>query len=83
MNNVVNVSLNVPQSDVNFLNKLVEKMGWGMTQSQVTVSSPKDKVELAKRLYGCIQLPEDFDYKEELTVALTDCPLSKIVVGIN
>ena len=66
MNNVVNVSLNVPQSDVNFLNKLVEKMGWGMTQSQATASSPKEKVELAKRLYGCIQLPEDFDYKEEL-----------------
>jgi len=70
MNNMVNVSLNVPQSDVNFLNKLVEKMGWGMTQSQAKASSPTDKVELAKRLYGCIQLPEDFDYKEELTIAL-------------
>lgn len=63
MNNVVNVNLNVPQSDVNFLNKLVEKMGWGMTQSQTVTSSPKDKVELAKRLYDCIRLPEDFDYK--------------------
>ena len=72
MNSVVNVSLNVPQSDVNFLNKLVEKMGWGMTQSQTVASSPKDKVELAKRLYGCSQLPENFDYKEELTTALTD-----------
>ena len=72
MNNVVNISLNVPQSDVNFLSKLVEKMGWGMTQSQTVTSSPNDKVELAKRLYGCIRLPEDFDYKKELAAALTD-----------
>ena len=28
MDNVVNVSLNVPQSDVRFLSELVKKMGW-------------------------------------------------------
>ena len=50
MNNMVNVSLSVPQSDVDFLNKLVEKMGWGMTQSQAKASSPTDKVE---RAYSC------------------------------
>ena len=72
MNNVVNVNLNVPQSDVNFLSKLVKKMGWGMTQSQTVPSSAMDKMELVKRLYGCIQLPENFDYKEELTNALSD-----------
>lgn len=72
MSNIVNVSLNVPQSDVNFLNKLVKKMGWDMTQPQAVKSSQKDKVELAKRLYGCIQLPEDFDYKEELSISLAD-----------
>ena len=43
-----------------------------MTQSQVTVSSPKDKVELAKRLYGCVQLSDDFDYKRELEEALSE-----------
>ena len=72
MDNVVNINLNIPQSDVNFLSKLVEKMGWGMTQSQTVTSSPNDKVELAKRLYGCIQLPEDFDYKKEVASVLSD-----------
>lgn len=72
MDNVVNVSLNVPQSDVNFLTKLVEKMGWGMTKTQTAPSSPKDKLMVAKRLYGCIQLPEDFNYKESLATVLAD-----------
>lgn len=79
MDNVVNINLNIPRSDVHFLSELVKKMGWGMTQSQTVSSSMKDKVKLAQRLYGCIQLPEDFDYKKEVASVLSDkyrlCPM--------
>lgn len=71
MENVVNVNLNIPRSDVHFLNELVKKMGWGMVQSQPVAISAEDKVKLAQRMYGCVQLPEDFDYKEELAAALS------------
>ena len=66
MDNVVNINLNIPRSDVHFLSELVKKMGWGMTQAQSISSYSNDRVKLAERLYGCIELPEDFDYKEEL-----------------
>ena len=73
MENVVNVNLNVPKSDVHFLSELVKKMGWNMRQPQQHVAtSAKDKAKLAQRLFGCIQLSEDFDYKEELSAALSD-----------
>ena len=71
MENIINVNLNIPRSDVHFLSELVKKMGWGMVQSQSAVISAKDKVKLAQRMYGCVQLPEDFDYKEELAAALS------------
>ena len=71
MENVVNVNLNIPSSDVHFLSELVKKMGWGMAQSHPVTISAKDKVKLAQRMYGCVQLPEELDYKEELTVALS------------
>ena len=72
MDNVVNKNLNIPRSDVHFLSELVKKMGWGMTQAQSMSSYSNDRVKLAERLYGCIELPEDFDYKEELASALSD-----------
>lgn len=74
MDNVVNVNLNIPQSDIHFLSELVKKMGWGMKQSQSIPSSvkDKDKLRLAQRLYGSVQLPNDFDYKEELANVLSD-----------
>ena len=72
MDNVVNVNLNIPQSDVYFLTELVKKMGWGMEQPQKKMLSTKERLKLVQRLYGCIQVPEDFDYKEELTNVLAD-----------
>ena len=72
MDNIVNVNLNIPQSDIHFLSELVKKMGWGMKQSQSIPSSVKDKLRLAQRLYGSVQLPNDFDYKEELANVLSD-----------
>jgi hypothetical protein len=48
-------------------------MGWNMRQpKQHVATSAKDKAKLAQRLFGCIQLSEDFDYKEELSAALSD-----------
>ena len=72
MDDVVNVNLNIPQSDVHFLTELVKKMGWGMEQQQKKMLSTKERLKLVQLLYGCIQLPEDFDYKEELTNVLAD-----------
>ena len=72
MDNVVNVNLNIPQSDVHFLTELVKKMGWGMEQQQKKMLSTKERLKLVQLLYGCIQVPEDFDYKEELTNVLAD-----------
>ncbi len=65
----ININLTVPQADLRLLEKLSEKMGWKMTHK---VSSPTsvDKVALLQRLYGCIQLPDDFDYKAALSDAL-------------
>ena len=72
MDNVVNVNLNIPQSDVHFLTELVKKMGWGMEQQQKKMLSTKERLKLVQLLYGCIQVPKDFDYKEELTNVLAD-----------
>ena len=72
MDNVVNVNLNIPQSDIHFLSELVKKMGWGMKQSQSIPSSVKDKLRLAQRLYGSVQLPNDFAYTEERANVLSD-----------
>ncbi len=72
MDNVVNVSLNVPQSDVRFLSELVKKMGWGMTQSETQPMVTVNRAQLIQRLYGCVQLSDDFDYKRELEEALSE-----------
>ena len=65
----VNINLNVPQSDLHLLERLAEKMGWEMTR-KVSSSTSADKVALLQRLYGCIELPDDFDYKAALSDAL-------------
>lgn len=72
MDNVVNISLNVPQSDVHFLSELVKKMGWGMTQSETQPMGTVSRAQLIRRLYGCVQLSDDFDYKRELEEALSE-----------
>ncbi|WP_407393260.1 hypothetical protein [Methanobrevibacter sp.] len=32
--------------------------------------SVSQRKELVDKLYGCVQLPEDFDYKKELELAI-------------
>lgn len=67
----VNINLNVPQTDLQLLEKLADKMGWKMTRN-MAVPASEDKRPLLQRLYGCIQLPNDFDYKTALSDALTE-----------
>ncbi len=69
-----NVSLNVPMSDMRFFKDFVSKMGWDMTLRVNTIAVPKknEYEEAMERLAGCIQLPEDFDYKKELETILTE-----------
>lgn len=69
MKEVININLNIPQTDIGLLEKLAKKMGWGMTQSVVEPSST-DRLALLQRLYGCVNLPADFDYKTVVSEAL-------------
>lgn len=69
--NTVNIKLNIPQSDMHFLTKLVQKMGWGISSEDQASTPVADKLELTQRLYGSIQLPASFNYKQELSDALS------------
>lgn len=62
----MNVSVSLPQTEFALLKKMAKAMGWNLF-----VEQEKDSVNFANRnkvvekLYGCIQLPDDFDYKAE------------------
>ena len=58
------VYLDIPQNDIAFLKELVKKMGWKLHFQEPAIISTTDKS--VDELYGCIQLPKDFDYKKEL-----------------
>ena len=58
------VYLDIPQNDIAFLKELVKKMGWKLHFQKPAIISTTDKS--VDELYGCIQLPKDFDYKKEL-----------------
>ncbi len=69
--NTVNIKLNVPPSDIHFLTKLVQRMGWSISSEDQASTPVVDKLELTQRLYGSIQLPDSFNYKQELSDALS------------
>ena len=62
----MNVSVSLPQTEFALLKKMAKAMGWNLF-----VEQEKDSVNFANRnkvvekLYGCFQLPDDFDYKAE------------------
>lgn len=67
------VSLNIPQSDMDFLKELVKKMGWNMAlHEQKQEKGNVSKRDIVNRLYGSIHLPEDFDDKQEFQRAIID-----------
>lgn len=63
----------IPLSDIDFLREFVRKMGWDMTLRKETSEQVKsESTDIVDRLYGCVKLPEEFDYKEELEKALKE-----------
>lgn len=68
----INVNINLPQSELTILKKMAKAWGWNLFVMQENTSGVAHHEELVKKLYGCIQLPEDFDYKKELEQAISD-----------
>jgi len=73
MKKELNVSINLPQSELAFLEKIANSFGWRLSihQEEDEVHE-KERQKIVKKLYGCIQLPENFDYKKELEQYITE-----------
>lgn len=73
MNTNLNVNISLPQSEFTILKKLAKALGWNLfVQEKPEELSVSQKKELVDKLYGCVQLPEDFDYKKELEIAINE-----------
>lgn len=73
MKNNLNVNINLPPSELAILKKIAKSMGWNFfVQQENTDSNDLERQKLVKKLYGCIQLPENFDYKKELEQNILD-----------
>ena len=71
MNTKLNVNISLPQSEFTILKKLAKALGWNLfVQEKPEELSVSQRKELVDKLYGCVQLPEDFDYKKELELAV-------------
>jgi len=73
MNTNLNVNISLPQSEFTILKKLAKALGWNLfVQEKPEELSISQRKELVDKLYGCVQLPEDFDYKKELEIAINE-----------
>jgi len=73
MNTKLNVNISLPQSEFTILKKLAKALGWNLfVQEKPEELSVSQRKELVDKLYGCVQLPEDFDYKKELEIAINE-----------
>ena len=74
MDTNMNVNISLPQSEFSILKKMAKSLGWNLFVSQE--NEIKEEQSLRKqrieKLYGCIQLPNDFDYKKELEESIAD-----------
>ena len=71
MNIKLNVNISLPQSEFTILKKLAKALGWNLfVQEKPEELSVSQRKELVDKLYGCVKLPEDFDYKKELEIAI-------------
>ena len=71
MNTNLNVNISLPQSEFTILKKLAKALGWNLfVREKPEELSVSQRKELVDKLYGCVQLPEDFDYKKELELAI-------------
>ncbi len=64
----LNVNISLPPSELALLKKLAKAMGWNLfvQQDLEPDSNNTGRQQMIEKLYGCIQLPENFDYKKEL-----------------
>ena len=73
MDTNLNVNISLPESEFNLLKKLAQALGWNLfiqrKEDELSISKRK---ELVEKLYGCVQLPEEFDYKKELEQAISE-----------
>ena len=73
METTMNVNISLPQSEFAMLKKLAKALGWNLFVQQEDESiNVKQRSELVQKLYGCVQLPEGFDYKAELEQVLSE-----------
>ena len=73
MNTKLNVNISLPQSEFTILKKLAKALGWNLfVQEKPEELSVSQRKELVDKLYGCVQLPEDFDYKKELEITINE-----------
>lgn len=73
MESNLNVSINLPQSELEILKKMARALGWNLfVEQEREIIDDSQRMELVKKLYGCIQLPVEFDYKNELDKAITE-----------
>lgn len=62
----MNVCVSLPQSEFALLKKMAKAMGWNLFVEQENDSvNFTNRNKVVEKLYGCIQLPDDFDYKAE------------------
>ena len=73
METTMNVNISLPQSEFVMLKKLAKALGWNLFVQQEDESiNVQQRSELVRKLYGCVQLSEDFDYKAELEQVLSE-----------
>ncbi len=73
MDTNLNVNISLPESEFNILKKLAKALGWNLfVQTKEDELSISKRNELVEKLYGCVQLPENFDYKKELEQAISE-----------
>lgn len=69
----LNVNISLPPSELDILKKMAKALGWNLFVQQVDDRTDHIKrQEIVQKLYGCIQLPNDFDYKKELEEAILE-----------
>ena len=73
MDTNLNVNISLPLSEFSILKKLAKALGWNLfVQDEPEEMSVSQRNELVEKLYGCVQLSEDFDYKKELEQAILE-----------
>ena len=66
MKTSMNVSISLPQSEFAILKKMAKALGWNLiVEQEEHAMDLSERNKTVERLYGCIQLPDDFDYKEK------------------